>query len=263
MEIQFKVSDAGVRFSELFGHCPIRVYFDQHRYADIGRFSHSVLDKFRLIDGLLDTGCLAEIGDFCEFAPCDVLLGGEHQNHKEINYVFSGCPTFQTLLSQQGVKLGHTSSGVLKLGRGVIVSQNVVILSGSHIADGVVVGASSLVKGKLEGFHIYAGNPAKKIKPRGVDQQYLKTFWESSLDTIFLHLTKKSPLTVQSDHSTRLVIKISRDQQGKLSKIDIVGRLINEVILPAANSKGFLDYASQLNATPGSVVNWRSDALWL
>lgn len=50
------------------------------------------------------------------------------------------------------------------IGNNVFIGANSVILPGTKIPDNVVIGASSLVKGVLEGNAIYAGNPARLIK---------------------------------------------------------------------------------------------------
>lgn len=52
------------------------------------------------------------------------------------------------------------------IGNNVWIGRGCIILPGTIIEDGVVVGANSVVKGKLEMNWIYAGNPLKKIKPR-------------------------------------------------------------------------------------------------
>ena len=52
------------------------------------------------------------------------------------------------------------------IGNDVWIGANSVILAGSVIEDGVVIGASSLVRGRLEENTVYAGNPLKKIGAR-------------------------------------------------------------------------------------------------
>ena len=46
----------------------------------------------------------------------------------------------------------------------VWIGGNCTILANSHIQEGVIVGAGSVVRGKLESGYLYAGNPVKKIK---------------------------------------------------------------------------------------------------
>lgn len=49
------------------------------------------------------------------------------------------------------------------IGENVFVGYNSIILPGSIIEDNVIIGAGSVVRGKLEKNSIYIGNPAKKI----------------------------------------------------------------------------------------------------
>jgi acetyltransferase-like isoleucine patch superfamily enzyme len=51
------------------------------------------------------------------------------------------------------------SKGGIKILNDVWIGANVVILDGSFLPKGVVVGAGSVVKGQLEEYGIYSGNP--------------------------------------------------------------------------------------------------------
>lgn len=48
----------------------------------------------------------------------------------------------------------------------VWIGANVVVLDGTHIGHGCVIGAGSVVRGKLEPMGIYVGNPALRRKER-------------------------------------------------------------------------------------------------
>ena len=56
--------------------------------------------------------------------------------------------------------------GEIQIGNDVWIGRGCLITPGAIIEDGVVVGANSIVKGRLESFGIYAGAPAKLIKMR-------------------------------------------------------------------------------------------------
>ncbi len=58
------------------------------------------------------------------------------------------------------------SRGGIAIGNDVWIGANSVILDGSIIPEGCVIGASSLVRGELETYGVYAGNPLKKIGMR-------------------------------------------------------------------------------------------------
>ncbi len=49
------------------------------------------------------------------------------------------------------------------IGNNVFIGLNSIILSGTVIEDNVVIGAGSVVSGKIEADSVYAGNPARKI----------------------------------------------------------------------------------------------------
>lgn len=54
----------------------------------------------------------------------------------------------------------------VKIGRHAIVGSGTVILPGSIIEDGVAVGATALVKGRLKAWTIYVGAPARPLRER-------------------------------------------------------------------------------------------------
>lgn len=58
----------------------------------------------------------------------------------------------------------YTSADV-HVGNNVLIGAGCIVLPGSRIGDNVVVGAGSVVKGELESGWVYAGSPARKVKP--------------------------------------------------------------------------------------------------
>lgn len=54
------------------------------------------------------------------------------------------------------------------IGNNVWIGRNCLILPGSTIEEGVVVGANSLVKGTLKSNQIYGGNPIRELKRRPI-----------------------------------------------------------------------------------------------
>ena len=55
------------------------------------------------------------------------------------------------------------SCGTVHIGNNVFIGQKSLILKGAEIGDNTIVGAGSVVTGRLEGNAVYAGVPAKKI----------------------------------------------------------------------------------------------------
>ncbi|MCK4950308.1 MAG: acyltransferase [Gammaproteobacteria bacterium] len=68
-----------------------------------------------------------------------------------------------TPIRKQGFK---ASKGGIIIGDDVWIGANCVILDGTVVGDGCVIGASTLVKGNLDAYGIYAGNPMKRISER-------------------------------------------------------------------------------------------------
>lgn len=62
--------------------------------------------------------------------------------------------------------LSGDHSAPVTIGSDVWIGRGCIILPGTTIENGTVVGANSVVKGHLEGNAVYAGNPLKKIKNR-------------------------------------------------------------------------------------------------
>jgi acetyltransferase-like isoleucine patch superfamily enzyme len=56
--------------------------------------------------------------------------------------------------------------GAVRLGRHAIVGCGAVILPGTTLGEGTSIGALSLVRGELETWSVYAGNPAEKRAQR-------------------------------------------------------------------------------------------------
>ena len=54
----------------------------------------------------------------------------------------------------------------VRLGKHAVVGSNSVLLPGSELGEGTSVGALSVVRGKLEPWSVYMGNPAKRIMAR-------------------------------------------------------------------------------------------------
>ena len=52
---------------------------------------------------------------------------------------------------------------------------NVVVLPGTVVEDNVIVGAGSVIRGRLEHNSVYIGNPAQKIKSIEVYQSKIKS----------------------------------------------------------------------------------------
>ncbi|GAF63453.1 putative acetyltransferase [Bacillus sp. TS-2] len=61
-------------------------------------------------------------------------------------------------------RAGDATNIPVWIGKGCWIGANATILPGSHIGDGCVIAAGSLVKGECLPNHLYAGVPAQPIK---------------------------------------------------------------------------------------------------
>ena len=70
------------------------------------------------------------------------------------------------------------SSEFVYMSEPVIIEDNVwlgahaIVLNGSKILRGTIIGAGSVYKGITEQYSIYLGNPAKKVKDRELERDY-------------------------------------------------------------------------------------------
>jgi maltose O-acetyltransferase len=89
------------------------------------------------------------IGDFVHTGPGVMMFAYNHRFD-------AGLPSIEQGYVEQDIIIGND----------VWIGANSVILAGTIIEDGVVVAASSLVRGRLEKGHIYGGNPIRKLGVR-------------------------------------------------------------------------------------------------
>ena len=96
----------------------------------------------------------------------DVLVGSNvliidhnHGNYKGMNQDAPEIPP----------KVRQFIPEVVSIGNNVWISENVCILPGSHIGDGCIIGANSIVSGSFGINRMIAGSPAKVIKTYDVN----------------------------------------------------------------------------------------------
>ena len=127
------------------------------------------------------------IGSFCSIAAgVKILLGGEHRIDFISTYPFG--QFFGT-----GDKNAHEwSRGDVFIGNDVWIGHEALILSGTHIGDGAVVGAYSLVKGEVPPYAIVAGNPARVLRYRfsqaTIDELMRIRWWDWDDEIIRRHI---------------------------------------------------------------------------
>ena len=127
------------------------------------------------------------IGKFCQIgAGVEFMMNGANHQMNAVStfpfYIMQGWNMNPPPLSELPLK------GDTIVGNDVWIAQNVTILPGVHIGDGVIIGANSVVAGDVESYTIVAGNPAKIIRKRfdnGLIDLLLKfKWWDKSIDEI-------------------------------------------------------------------------------
>lgn len=91
-------------------------------------------------------GCGVAIAANCTFAPTN------HQYRERA-----------TPIRMQGFR---PSKGGITVGDDVWIGANCVLLDGTVIGEGCVIAAGSIVRGTLEAFGVYGGNPLRKLAER-------------------------------------------------------------------------------------------------
>ena len=97
-----------------------------------------------------------EIGSFVSIAPgVKFLLGGNHRVDTLL--------TFPVRVKFLGEKREATSKGAIIVEDDVWIGMDAMILSGSHIGRGAVIGAKTLVTGYVAPYSIHVGNPGRTV----------------------------------------------------------------------------------------------------
>jgi acetyltransferase-like isoleucine patch superfamily enzyme len=95
--------------------------------------------------------CELNIGDYTMLGPSVAVVGGDHR--------------FDVL----GIPCRFTGRDVQKpvtIGKDVWIGYGSIIMQGVRIGDGSIIGAGSIVTKDVDPYCIYAGQPAKLIRPR-------------------------------------------------------------------------------------------------
>ena len=264
IKIKFTYESPTKSLRSLFGHCQLRVFVSEKNFVDIGRFSSSAIDRLRMYKNIRSKGRLATVGDFCEFANAEILLGGEHANNQVVNQVFAGCPVFQTLIDKNGFNSQHQSKGEIKIGHGVIVSHGAKILSGVEIGQGSLIAAGALVVNNIPDFSVAGGVPAKIISKRHVDEKASFDFWEMNLVKVFQLVTGKYIVDTEGPYTrdNKLVIRMvpeSDNEEGKFSGFEVMGVQTKLGFVQPKSSSEFMRYCKQVSLKKGETAEWLSN----
>lgn len=147
-----------------------------HRKASIYGIKNIVLgDNVRIDDfcvlvatGPLHVGSFVHIPPFCFLGSKFGIFIGDYVSFAHGVKVYSSADDYSgEKLTGCMVDSTFINGGdKVEIGNHCIIGANSIILPGVVIEDGVAVGALSLVKSRLKEFGVYAGTPARFIKPR-------------------------------------------------------------------------------------------------
>ena len=138
------------------------------------------------------------IGKYCSIGENVKLIYGEHPTN---NFV-STHPSFYTSKPKAGLKFEHssefkeyklTSNGYFcEIGNDVWIGSNVIILGGTKIGNGAIIGAGSIITKDVPPYAIVAGIPARVLKYR-FDEKQIKAlenikWWDKDYNWLSKHI---------------------------------------------------------------------------
>ncbi|KAB2640277.1 MAG: acyltransferase [Verrucomicrobia bacterium] len=144
---------------------------DSQRGSLIEIGENSVVDSFVKIKpvggtGDLIIGCQSTVNSGCVFYTGNGIRIGNHVaiaancTFAPVNHAFANK---HKLITEQGFL---PSKGGIIVEDDVWIGANSVVLDGAVIPRGCVIGAGSIVRGVLECYGVYAGQPLRKISTR-------------------------------------------------------------------------------------------------
>ncbi|WP_138380610.1 acyltransferase [Luteithermobacter gelatinilyticus] len=134
---------------------------------------NSRIDDYCVISGKVKIGRNVHIAVFCNLAG-----GTEGIVMEDFSGLAYGCHVFSQSDDYSGRTMTNPTiptefkkeiKGAVYIGRHCILGTNSIVFPGVTLAEGTAVGASAVVTKSTDPWHIYIGNPAKKIKKRRKD----------------------------------------------------------------------------------------------
>lgn len=127
--------------------------------ATVGEYTYGV-PQVRYIEH----GAKLQIGKFCSIAnTAYILVGGEHDLDAASTYPFAHFPGDFPGAEHE---MRPATRGDVVIGNDVWIGEGAMILSGTTIEDGAVIGARAVVRGWVLPYAVMAGNPARKLRTR-------------------------------------------------------------------------------------------------
>jgi hypothetical protein len=257
MKLQINKLTKSERFKAAYGIFNLVLRFNGFE-VHIGRGSLSAISSLKFFPRIKTENCvLAEIGAFCEFADCSILLGGEHPL-QNIHLTFGS--SLELMLTINPELFKPTSNGLIKIGPCNVFSFKTIILSGVALEHNCIVGAGALVKGSYAAFSKIVGVPGKAIGKRITEDRinYLNNnkWWNASYDWIANSLNSiqlgeapKYKYVEDAYKNTALIIDIQLED-AKISSLELNGYRINGIDYKKSQiPKNIIDYFDHFNGT--------------
>lgn len=132
---------------------------------------HSRIDDFCILSGEITLGACVHVAPQCLLfgARSIVLEDFSGLSSRVAIYTESDDYVAGTSLTNPTVPSAFrriVDAGPVKLGRHAIVGCGAVLLPGSTLGEGTAIGALAVVRGELDAWSVYAGNPAIKAGRR-------------------------------------------------------------------------------------------------
>ena len=255
MKLQIKQLTKSDRFKAAYGIFNLVLRFNGFE-VHIGRGSLSAISALKFFPRIQTESCvLAEIGPFCEFADCSILLGGEHPG-QNIHLTFGA--SLEIMLSINPELFKPTSNGIIKIGACNVFSFKSIILSGATLEHNCIAGAGALVNGSYAAFSKIVGVPGKSIGLRVTEDRinYLNRniWWNASYDWITNSLNSiqlgeipKYVFVEDSYKNTALIIDLELED-AKISSFKLNGYRFNGVDYNKSQiSKNIINYFDDFN----------------
>lgn len=230
--------DPSIKTKCILEHYRLKIIFGKSQnYALIGRGSMVfafIIHHFTNLN--VQNTCVLTVGDFCEMANSKIFVGGNHDNDKPINIVFGSIAAMRMLVHESDpASTQAIFASPTHIGSNVILSDNVTVLPGSKIGNGVIIGANATVAGHIPDWSIAAGVPARVIRQRMTEKARQKLdsirWWDLKLSALLRFRKSIDDLSVDEkdiktdDYYTtdmRLVFNINPDSKD-VSSLELVG----------------------------------------
>lgn len=159
-----------------------------YNYERITLGDNSRIDDFCVVSGLVSIGAYVHLAPYCLVAGGE--LGVDLQDFSGLAYrvsIFSQSDDYSGMsLTNPNIPRIFKKEAFksVNVGKHSIIGTGTVVMPGAHIAEGVAIGAMSLVRKPTEAWTIYSGNPLRRICSRKQDLLELEAQFLATLQKL-------------------------------------------------------------------------------